>query len=285
MHSSAAAALTRPLTLFPAASMFVSEPSPSMFGNPQNPRPAEGWTNGNWLKSRFHFSFAEYHNDARSNFGVLRVLNDDLVQPKRGFGEHPHRDMEICTYILSGELSHKDSLGSRQTLGRGSLQFMTAGTGVQHSEQNLHTSLPVHFLQLWIVPRSRGLRPNYGGTTFPAEKRLDAWHQIVCDVTSTSVTDEMCVRVNQDVNIFVSELSHGVALEFPLGVGRQAYVVCAEGSVEAVGSIGQGAVSMQEADAVEITTAGMDRSLAFTGTAGVGLKSHLLVVEMAAPSA
>ena len=120
------------------------------FGNGQNPSNDPAWTNNNWLKSRFHFSFAEYHNPKNSSYGVLRVMNDDLVQPKRGFGTHPHRNMEIITYIVHGKLTHKDSMGSAECLGRGSIQFMTAGKGVSHSEYN-DTEKPLRFIQTCVL--------------------------------------------------------------------------------------------------------------------------------------
>ena len=115
------------LSKIPASSLYVSEPNPRYFGNPPNPqnRPSS-WTNDNWLKSRFHFAFAENMRGPRP-WGVLRVLNDDLVQPARGFGQHPHRNMEIITYVVDGSLSHQDTMGTCETLGRGSVQFMTAG--------------------------------------------------------------------------------------------------------------------------------------------------------------
>ena len=102
------------------------EPNPSWFGNPGNEATNPKWTNKNWLKSRFHFSFAEYSNPRNTGFGVLRVMNDDLVQPNRGFGEHPHRDTEICTYVVEGELTHADSMGTEETLSRGAIQFMVS---------------------------------------------------------------------------------------------------------------------------------------------------------------
>lgn len=108
----------------PNSKLGVSEPNPSWFGNPGNEKNNSNWTNPNWLKSRFHFSFAEYSNPHNMGFGILRVMNDDLVQPNRGFGTHPHRDMEICTYIVEGKLTHKDSMGSQESLGRGGVQFM-----------------------------------------------------------------------------------------------------------------------------------------------------------------
>jgi quercetin 2,3-dioxygenase len=132
----------------PSNKLFVSEPNPAWFGNGPNEKSNAHWTNANWLKSRFHFSFAEYSNDDNSNYGVLRVLNDDLVQPDRGFGEHPHRDVEICTYVVEGSLTHEDSMGTAESLGRGAVQFMTAGRGVSHSEFNKDKTNPLRFLQV-----------------------------------------------------------------------------------------------------------------------------------------
>jgi hypothetical protein len=121
--------------VIPAEKLFISEPDPSWFGNQANPILGDpAWTRDNWLRSIFHFSFAEYMNSKNTNFGVLRVLNDDLVQPRRGFGTHPHGDAEILTYVVEGDLTHRDDVGTHETLGRGSLQFMTSGTGIRHSE-------------------------------------------------------------------------------------------------------------------------------------------------------
>uniref|UniRef100_A0A7S2TL20 Pirin N-terminal domain-containing protein n=1 Tax=Lotharella oceanica TaxID=641309 RepID=A0A7S2TL20_9EUKA len=155
----------RNLRYIPNSKLAVSEPEPAWFGNPGNIDDTK-WTNKNWLKSRFHFSFAEYTNYANTNFGVLRVMNDDLVQPKRGFGEHPHRDAEICTYVVHGQLTHQDSMGTKESLGKGSIQFMTAGTGVRHSEHNLHNE-PLRFIQMWLTPKAGGLKPNYGSMSVP----------------------------------------------------------------------------------------------------------------------
>jgi redox-sensitive bicupin YhaK (pirin superfamily) len=216
----------------PQESLYVSEPDPRMFGNGRNTPDAKGWNNGNWLKSRFHFNFAEYHG-GRSNFGVLRVMNDDLVQPDRGFGEHPHRDMEIITYIVEGGLAHKDSMGSKETLGRGSVQFMTAGTGVRHSEYNSNKDKPVRFIQSWITPRARGLRPNYGsmvGDESAAAVRRNQWAHVVSDVESKAVRAP--VQINQDCNMHVTELDASTpAPAFVLGEGRQAYLLVVEGEI------------------------------------------------------
>ena len=126
---------------------------PAWFGNPGNENNPK-WTNANWLKSRFHFSFAEYNDPKNSNFGVLRVMNDDLVQPSRGFGTHGHREMEICTYVVHGELTHKDSMGTQESLGKGSIQFMTAG------------ELP--FKRLWLCGRACPSPSSYSRTRHAA---------------------------------------------------------------------------------------------------------------------
>eukprot|EP00403_Amphidinium_massartii_P027629 CAMPEP_0178404688 /NCGR_PEP_ID=MMETSP0689_2-20121128/18014_1 /TAXON_ID=160604 /ORGANISM="Amphidinium massartii, Strain CS-259" /LENGTH=323 /DNA_ID=CAMNT_0020025683 /DNA_START=68 /DNA_END=1040 /DNA_ORIENTATION=- len=222
------------VAVVPREKLFVSEPDPRMFGNERNPSAGAGWTNGNWLKSRFHFSFAEYFNGP-GQYGVVRVLNDDLVQPMRGFGTHPHRDMEIITFIVEGELTHQDSMGTKETLGKGSVQFMTAGTGVRHSEHNLQKAAPLRFIQTWVVPRSRGLRPNYGsfsGCTLPAaEARRNRWAHLVADVEAEG-DNEAPVRINQDCNMYAMELEPGLTSP-PLEIrhDRQAYMLCMEGDI------------------------------------------------------
>eukprot|EP00439_Symbiodinium_sp_Y106_P058018 s1525_g8.t1 len=188
------------VNLVPQHRLFTSEPRPELFGNPGNPIPgtpeSHDWSQKNWLKSRFHFSFAEYGHGP-NNFGVLRVMNDDLVQPLRGFGPHSHRDMEIVTFIAEGFLTHKDSTGVEETLGRGSIQFMTAGTGVVHSEHNLYEQ-PLRFIQCWILPRVRGTVPNYG--SMPGEtsgrQRQNRWFHAVGDDLKGG---EFPVKINQDM--------------------------------------------------------------------------------------
>lgn len=142
----------RPQAKVPHAQLFVSAPNPALFGNGRNTPTAAGWDAPNWLTSRFHFSFAEW-GEGKSRFGCLRVLNDDRVQPARGFGTHGHGDMEIVTYIVEGELTHQDSMGTAETLGRGAVQFMTAGQGVRHSEHNRSADKPLRFIQ--VRARSR----------------------------------------------------------------------------------------------------------------------------------
>ncbi|CAE7374867.1 unnamed protein product [Symbiodinium microadriaticum] len=235
------------LNVITESRLFASEPDPRWFGNPRNPADttAEGWTNQNWLKSRFHFSFAEYH-EGPSNFGVLRVMNDDLVQGERGFGEHPHRDMEIMTFIVDGELTHKDSKGNEETLGRGAIQFMTAGTGIYHSEHNL-AKKPLRFIQCWVVPRKRGLKPNYGsslGGPEAAADRRDKWAHMVSDEMSSVATQ---IKIHQDCNVFCTELSPGKTSPLlSIAAGRQAYMLCVEGELRC------GKQSLQRHDAAEV---------------------------------
>jgi len=217
-------------------SLYVSEPPPQYFGNGPNEEKDPAWTNGNWLKSRFHFAFAEY-GWGPSNFGALRVMNDDLVQPKRGFGTHPHQNMEIVTYVVQGALTHKDSRGNEETLGRGSLQYMSAGRGIQHSEDNPGAE-PVRFIQSWIVPRARGLEPNYGSLDGSAYELGGEWSHLVADHDDDK--SKAPVRLHQDVNMFVAEFPAGAdPSAFPLKQGRQAYLLCVEGAVRLETADGQ----------------------------------------------
>lgn len=250
--------------------LFVSEPNPAWFGNPGNEKSPK-WTNENWLKSRFHFSFAEYNNPKNANFGVLRVMNDDLVQPSRGFGAHGHREMEICTYVVHGELTHKDSMGTSESLGKGSIQFMTAGTGVQHSEHNLHPEEALRFIQMWIVPSSRGLEPNYGSMCGSKVDRSNKWAHLVSDVKSAAQTP---VKINQDANIFATELGQGKSLTLSIGAGRQAYLLCIDGGID-VKSAAKALDSLQKHDAAEIVGP-IDLEVWAQPSKG----GHLLYVEM-----
>jgi redox-sensitive bicupin YhaK (pirin superfamily) len=288
----------------PNSYLGVSEPNPSWFGNPGNPIGDKNWTNKNWLKSRFHFSFAEYSNQRNQQFGVLRVMNDDLVQPNRGFGSHPHRDVEICTYVVEGSLTHQDSTGTKETLQRGAIQFMTAGKGVVHSEHNLDATKPLRFIQMWITTRTRGLAPNYGSHTSPPDARAGRWAHLVTDVKSSHSHsqpegeggEDVPIKINQDANISVSEIAAGRALPLRVRGGRQAYLLCVEGSAKVL--VEGKEYSLERHDAAEVV--GSAGSSGLTGPSGpTGLTgpsgdpgavlditagaegAHLLVVEMA----
>ena len=266
--------------LIPEAHLYVSEPPPHWFGNGKNEEAIPLWSNKNWLKSRFHFSFAEYRNPKNTQFGCLRVMNDDLVQGQRGFGTHPHRDVEIVTYIVDGVLTHADSTGTRESLGRGSVQFMTAGTGIQHSEHNLQDS-PLRFIQIWITPRSHGLTPTYGGfdgaTADAQAARRNALSQLVGD-RAAAEQHGAPVQIAQDCSLFVAELDAGRAVEFPLRKGRQAYLLCVEGTLSAGGGATDDDAPLRLArhDAAEWRGEGTLRLAAEEGA-----PAHLLLIEMA----
>eukprot|EP00924_Labyrinthula_sp_SR-Ha-C_P005663 snap_masked-scaffold_14-processed-gene-1.26-mRNA-1 protein AED:0.02 eAED:0.02 QI:0/-1/0/1/-1/1/1/0/269 len=258
--------------------LFVSQPNPFMFGNPKNKR-TKDWNNDNWLKSRFHFSFAEYRDWNNSNFGVLRVMNDDLVQPSRGFGTHPHQDMEIMTYIVNGDLTHQDSTGNKETLSRGSVQFMTAGTGVYHSEQNENPTSPLRFIQMWVVPRERGLDVNYGSYRGEVEKRSNKIQHLASDINSRAKTP---IKVNQDVNLLVAELGEGEEVSFKIGKGRQAYFLMIESDEE---NVSVKADSEGTGETKELFLRSHDAAKIYNGQrvtvkAPQGSRAHFLYVEM-----
>ena len=216
-----------------------------------------------WLVSRFHFSFAEYYNPENMSFGVLRVLNDDIVQPATGFGTHPHNNMEIVSYCVSGELTHRDSMGNKETLTRGDIQYMSAGTGLTHSEMNESKDTVLRFLQIWILPASRGLKTQYGSKRY---EKVDRHNKLLHVVTGGDVSD--VTKIHQDVNIYVSEIDAGNKLDFPVKKDRQAYLVCIEGSLAMDGEV------LNERGAVEITG---EENLSIETRSG----AHLLAIEMA----
>ncbi|MDR0563987.1 MAG: pirin family protein [Azoarcus sp.] len=224
-----------------------------------------------WLDSHFHFSFAEYYNPNNLQFGVLRVVNDDLVQPGTGFDTHPHQNMEIISYVVDGELTHKDSMGNEHTLSRGQVQYMSAGTGVFHSEYN-HGTKTLRFFQIWIFPDKKGYQPNYGDFPFTFEDRIDAWLPIATLVENAQSSAP--IKIHADINLFAAFISPGKSLDFSLGADRQAYLVDIEGSLGLSGKNGAEAkLSMR--DAAEIT------GESFTATAGADAGAHVLVIEMA----
>jgi redox-sensitive bicupin YhaK (pirin superfamily) len=184
-----------------------------------------------WLDSYHTFSFANYYDPNWMGFRSLRVINDDLVMPKMGFGTHPHRDMEIVTYVLSGALQHKDSMGNGRIIRPGEVQYMAAGTGVQHSEFNPSQDEAVHFLQIWVVPERRGVKPRYG------EKSLvDAPKGQFNLVTSKSGRDNS-LAINQDVELYLAKLEPGNEVSHALKPGRHAWVHVAEGEVKFNGDV------------------------------------------------
>ncbi len=198
-----------------------------------------------WLDSWHTFSFAEYHDPAHLGIGPLRVLNDDRIQPGTGFGTHPHRDMEIISYVLDGALGHRDSMGNGSVIVPGDVQRMSAGTGVMHSERNAAEDAATHFLQIWIVPRRRGQPPGYEQKHFsPANKRGRLRLIASPDGSEGSVT------IDQDVRLHAALLDGAERATYPLADGRQAYLHVARGRVSVNGQ------ALVEGDAVHLAATG-----------------------------
>lgn len=215
----------------------------------------------------FHFSFANYYNPDNINFGVLRVLNDDDVRPHNGFDKHPHRNMEIVSYVIKGQLTHWDSATNvEDTLQRGHVQTVTAGNGVWHSELNRQGET-CRFLQIWILPPADGLPVRYENHKFAPEQRLNRLLQIV---GNRSNQDRVPLHLNQDVNLYVSELTDLEArVSFSLKAGRQIYVNNIEGAVDI-----EGLATLHERDALEIVgPAELSFSLAEE-------RAHFILIEM-----
>src|SRR4051812_33703717 len=180
-----------------------------------------------WLKTRHSFSFSDYHDPEHMGFRVLRVINEDRVEPGQGFGTHGHRDMEIVTYVLEGALAHKDSLGNGSVLRPGEFQRMTAGTGMRHSEFNPSETELVHFYQIWLIPQQRGLPPSYDQRSFPEAERQGRLRLVASpDGRDGSLT------VQQDVRVFLSSLSEGQQVTHQLERGRYAWLQVLRGSVQ-----------------------------------------------------
>lgn len=180
-----------------------------------------------WLDSRHTFSFADYRDPEHMGFRALRVINEDRVQPAAGFGAHPHRDMEILSYVLEGGLAHKDSLGTGSLIRPGDVQRMSAGTGVTHSEFNASSTEPVHFLQIWLLPERQGIPPSYEQKHFDADAKQGRLQLVASrDARQGSLT------VHQDVAVYDGLLEAGERAEVSLGKGRHAWVQVTRGSVK-----------------------------------------------------
>ncbi|HVY64734.1 MAG TPA: pirin family protein [Gammaproteobacteria bacterium] len=195
-------------------------------------RPAaeRGHANHGWLDSRHTFSFADYHDPRYMGFGPLRVINEDRVQPGKGFGTHGHRDMEIISYVLEGELAHKDSMGNGSVIRPGDVQRMTAGTGVQHSEFNHSKSELVHFLQIWLFPSKPGLPPGYEQKMFDTASKRGRLKLIVSpDGRDGSVT------IHQDAQIYAAVLAAGESVTHSTTHERKLWVQVARGAVRVNG--------------------------------------------------
>ncbi len=221
-----------------------------------------GRSNLGWLESRFHFSFAEYRNPDNINFGVLRVLNDDILHPKSGFDMHPHENMEIISYIVDGEITHKDSMGNEETLKAGEVQYLSAGDGIFHSEYNIHESKDLRLLQIWIIPPKTGLKRLYGSHRFIKEQKENKLLNIV-----SSQKGNAQIKIHQDVNFYVSLLDENRSLDYKIEENRQVYFVQISGTSAING------IKLNSGDAMEIVD---EESLNVKAIDN----SHFLFIEM-----
>jgi len=218
-----------------------------------------GKGNYGWLNTSYHFSFANYYNPERRHFGSIRVLNDDYIGGNRGFDPHPHHDMEIITYIVDGELTHKDSMGNERTLGAGGVQYMSAGTKVVHSEYN-NSHKELHLYQIWILPNEKGLTPNYGDMMFDPSERKNKLLHIVSNHDKGGK-----IFINQEADIYVGEFDENQELDISLDGHDYIYLVLIEGE------IGANSILVQQQDSLESSE---DLKIK------IQKKSHLLVLKV-----
>ncbi|HEY6456900.1 MAG TPA: pirin family protein [Steroidobacteraceae bacterium] len=203
-----------------------------------------GLADHGWLKSLHTFSFADYYDARHMGFGPLRVINEDRVAPGAGFGTHAHRDMEIISYVLEGELAHKDSMGNGSVIRPGDVQRMSAGTGIRHSEFNGSRERPVHFLQIWIEPQERGIEPGYEEKHFANAERRGQLRLIAAPDRAHG-----SVLIHQDARVYAGLLTGAERAQLAVAPPRQAYVHVARGSITVNGAV------LQPGDALQVTQA------------------------------
>ncbi len=209
---------------------------------------ARGHANRGWLDSYHTFSFADYYDRNSMNFRSLRVINEDVISPGKGFGTHGHKDMEIITYVLEGALEHKDSLGTGAAIKPGEVQRMSAGTGIQHSEFNHSQTEPVHLLQIWLLPDTNGLPPSYEQRDFPVAQRRGKLRLV-----AARDARDGAVKVHQDVDLYAAVLDKNSQVSHALQPHRHAWVQVARGAVLLNGLTlekGDGAAVSDEAELV-----------------------------------
>jgi redox-sensitive bicupin YhaK (pirin superfamily) len=229
-------------------------------------RPAaeRGHFDHGWLDTRHTFSFGDYHDERQMGFRALRVINEDRVRPGQGFGTHGHRDMEIVTWVLDGALAHEDSMGNGSVIAPGDAQYMSAGTGVRHSEFNASATEPVHFYQIWILPNVERAAPRYAQKRFDAPSRTGLWRL----VASGSGSDGS-IALRQDVNLSATILEKNAALDLEIAEGRHLWVQALRGSA---------AVNGRELSAGDGLAASGERKFSF---AAGGQGAELLAFDLA----
>ena len=220
------------------------------------PAAARGHAEHGWLSSRHSFSFADYFDPAHMNFRTLRVINEDWVAPQTGFDTHPHRDMEILTYVINGAVEHKDSTGGQAIIKRGEVQVMSAGTGIRHSEKNPLADQTLHLLQIWILPNAQRLVPGYGQAMFDDDAKRDR----LCLIASADGRDGSLV-IHQDAFVYASILGAGQTLIHDLAPGRGGWVQVVSGALTVNGqtlSAGDGVSVENEAEVILATEHGAE---------------------------
>jgi redox-sensitive bicupin YhaK (pirin superfamily) len=210
----------------------LSEPSQNDLEGVVRQASERGYTDLGWLKSYHSFSFGEYYDQRHMGFRSLRVINDDRIAPGRGFPTHPHRDMEIISYVLEGALQHRDSTGRGAIITPDDIQMMSAGTGITHSEYNPSRSESNHFLQIWIEPALRGVQPKYSDNQVTLDQKEDQWKKIAGPDGS-----DAAVSIHQDATIYATHLTEGKTLDFTLERGRYGWLQVARGSLMVHGTI------------------------------------------------
>jgi redox-sensitive bicupin YhaK (pirin superfamily) len=225
-----------------------------------------GHADHGWLDTYHTFSFASYYDPRNMGFRSLRVINEDRVAPRKGFGMHPHDNMEILTYVLKGQLAHKDTMGEQQVLGPNEIQKMSAGTGILHSEFNASAEEPVHLLQIWIEPNRQNVTPSYEQFAFAPEEKLGKWRLLA---SPDAANGDPVARLNQDARVYVGAVSGEEKLQLPLATGRGAWLHVVNGDVVVNGR----QLSAGDAAAVENES---QIEVAANGTAG-----EVLVFDLA----
>lgn len=222
-----------------------------------------GHADHGWLNARHHFSFAGYHNPARMGWGRLRVWNDDQIAPESGFDPHPHRDMEIITYVRQGAITHKDSLGNEGRTEAGDVQVMSAGSGIRHAEYNMESE-ETRLFQIWIEPTERGGDPDWGAKPFPKAARAGDW----AILASGRSGDTDALRIRTDARVAGITLRAGDRAEWPVDAGRKVYLVAAEGTIDVNGETANARDGVAVVDIPTITvTAIRDSEIVLVDTA------------------
>ena len=223
----------------------------------RRPAAERGHATHGWLDSHHSFSFADYYDPKHMGFGPLRVINEDRVAPGTGFGTHGHRDMEILSYVLEGELAHRDNMGNGSTIRPGDVQRMSAGRGVMHSETNPSRDARVHFLQIWIEPAARGIDPGYEQVRVPDEAKRGRLALVAGPSGSGAA-----VTIHQDARVYAALVDGGETVEHPIDAGRRAYVHVARGRAivngqaleagDALRLVGERAVTIARGERAEV---------------------------------